>query len=76
MDRTEAVSRRAKSGESSTCMTMAGTPPKLVIRSRSMSSRARSGLKWCIITSFPPDAVWEMSTAWHPVAWKRGTDSR
>ena len=38
-------------------MTMAGTPPKTVIRSRSMSSRARSGSKWCIITSLPPAAV-------------------
>ena len=57
-------------------MTMAGTPPKMVMRSRSMSSRARSGSKWCIMTSLPPAAVLETSTAWHPVAWNRGTDSR
>ena len=57
-------------------MTMAGTPPKMVIRSRSISSRARSGSKWCIITSLPPAAVLETSTAWQPVAWKSGTDSR
>ena len=76
MDRTEEVSRLANSGESITCMTMVGTPPKMVIRSRSISSRARSGSKWCIITSLPPAAVLETSTAWHPVAWKSGTDSR
>ena len=57
-------------------MTMVGTPPKVVIRSRSISSRARSGSKWCIITSFPPAAVLVIMTAWQPVAWKRGTDSR
>ena len=57
-------------------MTMAGTPPKMVMRSRSMSSRARSGSKWCIITSFPPAAVLVTSRAWQPVAWKRGTDNR
>ena len=57
-------------------MTMAGTPPKMVIRSRSMSSRARSGSKWCIMTSFPPAAVLETRMAWQPVAWKSGTDSR
>ena len=66
----------AKLGESMTCMTMAGTPPKMVMRSRSMSSRARSGSKWCIMTSLPPAAVLVTSTAWHPVAWNRGTDSR
>ena len=57
-------------------MTMAGTPPKMVMRSRSISSRARSGSKWCIMTSLPPAAVLETRTAWQPVAWKRGTDSR
>ena len=51
------VSYLAKLGESSTCMTMAGTPPKVVMRSRSSSSSARSGSKWCIITSFPPMAM-------------------
>ena len=65
-----------KSGESSTCITMAGTPPKVLIRSRSMSSSARSGSKWCIITSFPPAARFETMTEWHPVAWKSGTERR
>ena len=51
------VSYLEKLGESSTCMTMAGTPPKVPIRSRSISSSARSGSKWCIITSFPPAAM-------------------
>ena len=76
MDLTEEVSRLAKLGESMTCMTMAGTPPKMVMRSRSMSSRARSGSKWCIMTSLPPAAVLVTSTAWQPVAWNRGTDKR
>jgi len=57
-------------------MTIVGTPPNIVIRSRSMSSRARSGSKWCIITSFPPAARLETMTEWHPVAWKSGTDRR
>ena len=57
-------------------MTMAGTPPKVVILSRSMSSRARSGSQWCIMTSFPPAAVLLTRTEWHPVAWKSGTDKR
>ncbi len=76
MDCTDEVSRLAKSGESMTCMTMAGTPPNTVIRSLSMSSRARSGSKWCIMTSFPPAAVLVTSRAWHPVAWNSGTDRR
>ncbi len=74
--RTDEVSRLAKLGESMTCMTMAGTPPKMVMRSRSISSSARSGSKWCIITNLPPAAVFDTSTAWHPVAWKRGTERR
>ena len=63
----------AKSGESSTCHTMAGTPPKLVTLSRSMSSRARSGSHLCIMTSLPPAAVLATRTEWQPVAWKSGT---
>ena len=59
-----------------TCITMAGTPPKVVMRSRSMSSRARSGSQWCIITSLLPAAVLATRIEWHPVAWKSGTDSR
>ena len=48
----------------------------MVIRSRSISSSARSGSKWCIITSFPPAAALAIITAWQPVAWKSGTVSR
>ena len=70
------VSYLEKLGESSTCMTMAGTPPKVPIRSRSISSSARSGSKWCIITSFPPAARLETMTEWQPVAWNSGTESR
>ena len=73
---TEDVSYLEKLGESSTCMTMAGTPPKVAMRSRSISSRARSGSKWCIMTSFPPAATLVTMTEWQPVAWKSGTESR
>ena len=52
----------AKLGESITCITMAGTPPKVTMRSRSMSSRARSGSQWCIITSLLPAAVFATRT--------------
>ena len=72
----EEVSYLEKLGESSTCMTMAGTPPKVPICSRSISSSARSGSKWCIITSFPPAARLETMTEWQPVAWNSGTESR
>ena len=47
-----------------------------MIRSRSISSSARSASKWCIITSFPPAAVLTTMLARQPVAWKSGTDSR
>ena len=72
----EEVSNFEKLGESSTCITMAGTPPKVPILSRSISSSARSGSKWCIITIFPPAAMLETMTEWHPVAWKSGTERR
>src|SRR3954466_16257472 len=70
------VSRLAKSGESSTCHTIDGTPPKLVTSSRSMSSRARSGSHLYMITSLPPKAVLATSTEWQPEAWKNGTESK
>ena len=73
--RTHEVSRLAKSGESRTCHAMVGTPPKIVTRSRSISSRARSGLQRRIITSLPPAAVFGTSTEWQPVAWNSGTES-
>ena len=57
-------------------MTMAGTPPKVVIRSRSISSRARPASQRCIITSLPPTTRLVTRIEWQPVAWKNGTESR
>ncbi len=70
------VSYLEKLGESRTCITMDGTPPKVAIFSRSISSRARSASKWCIMMIFPPAARFVTMTEWHPVAWKRGTESK
>ena len=70
------MSRLAKSGDSRTCHTMAGTPPKIVMRSRSMSSRARSASHLYMITILPPAAVLATRIEWQPVAWKNGTESR
>ena len=70
------MSRVSKSGCSSTCHTMAGTPPKVVTRSRSISSSARPASHLCMITIFPPKARLATRTEWQPVAWKNGTDSR
>ncbi len=56
------VSYWAKRGKSSTCMTIAGTPPKVVIRSRAISSSARCGSKWCIMTIFPPAPMFPTMT--------------
>ena len=53
---------------------MAGTPPKVVTRSRSMSSSARPALR--MMTIFPPKARFGTRIEWQPVAWKNGTDSR
>ena len=50
------VSRLAKSGDSSTCHTIVGTPPNDVIRSRSISSSARSASQRYMRTSFVPNA--------------------
>src|SRR5436190_22577605 len=68
------VSRFSKSGDCSTCHTIDGTPPKLVMRSRSMSSRARSGSHLYISTSLLPADVAPCRVEWQPVAWKNGTD--
>ena len=57
-------------------MTIVGTPPNVVIRSRSISSRTRSGSKWWTMTSLPPAAVLVTRTAWQPVAWNSGTVRR
>ena len=76
MERTLEVSRVAKSGWSRTCHTIDGTPPKVVMDSRSISSRALPASHLCMITIFPPKARLATSTEWQPVAWKNGTDSR
>ncbi len=52
---------------------MVGTPTKVVTRSRSISSRARSGSHLYIITSFAPDAVEPSMTGMSPVTWNSGT---
>ena len=67
------VARREVDGDASTCHTIAGTPPNVVMRSRSISSSARSASHLCMITIFPPDARLATSTEWQPVAWKNGT---
>ncbi len=54
---------------------MAGTPPKVVTPSRSMSSSARLGSQRCIMTSLPPASTLLTRMEWQPVAWNRGTDS-
>src|SRR5215204_6465255 len=50
------MSRLTRLGDSSTSHTIEGTPPKVVTRSRSISSRARSGSHLYMITIFPPKA--------------------
>ena len=55
---------------------MAGTPPKVVTRSRSISSSARPASHFRMITIFPPKARLATRIEWQPVAWKKGTDSR
>ena len=70
------VSYLEKLGESRTCITMDGTPPKVAMRSRSMSWRARSASKWCIMMILPPAARFVTMTEWHPVAWNSGTERR
>ena len=66
------MSRVAKSGWSRTCHTMAGTPPKVVMDSRSISSRARPASHLYMITIFPPKNRLATRTEWQPVAWKNG----
>ena len=70
------MSRDSNDGDCSTCHTIAGTPPNVVTRSRSISSSARSASHLCISTSLPPAATLATRTEWQPVAWKNGTDSR
>src|SRR5471030_632276 len=58
------------------CQAMVGTPPAEVTRSRSMSSKARTGSHLRIITSLAPAKRVGLRIAKQPVAWKKGTDSR
>ena len=51
------VSVFSKFGDSSSCQIIAGTPPMVVMRSRSMSSSARSGSHLYMITSLAPNAT-------------------
>ena len=51
-----------------------GTPTKFVTRSRSISSRARSGSHLYIITSSKPPLTHDSSTDTHPVTWKSGSE--
>ena len=57
-------------------MAMVGTPPKVVIRSVSISSRARSRIEVVHHHDLPAGRGVGDHDAWHPVAWKSGTDSR
>ena len=68
-------SNSSKRGCSSNCQAMVGTPPTLVMRSRSMSSSAFSASKRRCSTSLLPSSIDGTRMAKHPVAWKNGTDT-
>ena len=61
----------AKSGDSSSCQIMVGTPVRPLILSRSISSSASAGSQRCIRTSLPPLGHGGISTEWQPVTWKK-----
>ena len=67
------VSKSANRGDSSRSQLCVGTPTKLVTRSRSISSSARSGSHLYIITSFRPLAKHDSITGTQPVTWNSGT---
>ena len=67
------VSVVANFGDSSRSCDCVGTPTKVVTRSRSISSRARSGDHLYIITSLLPPSVAPSMTGTSPVTWKSGT---
>ena len=54
-------------------MVIVGTPTNCVTRSRSISSRARSGVHLYIITSLKPFVKHESMTGTSPVTWKSGS---
>src|SRR5579875_2488246 len=55
------------------CQAIVGTPPTLLIRSRSISSKARTGSHLRIITILAPANRLGLRIAKQPVAWKKGT---
>ena len=67
------MSRVAKSGDSSRSQDMVGTPTKVVTRSRSISSSARSGFHLYIITSLLPPSERAEHHRHQPVTWNSGT---
>ena len=71
-DRRLEVSRSAKLGASSRSQLIVGTPTKLVTRSCSISSNARSGSHLYVITSFDPPTNAPSITGTSPVTWNSG----
>ena len=67
------VSYFSKSGDSSMSHDIVGTPTNCVMRSRSISSRARSGTHLYMITSLKPPRKQLIMTGISPVTWKSGT---
>src|SRR5206468_12487630 len=63
-------------GGSTSCQAIVGTPPALVQRSRSISCMAISAFQRCIKTSLAPPISATVRIAWHPVVWKKGTETR
>ena len=61
------VSWFAKTGDSSICRSMPGTPVKFVIFSRSTRAGARSGSQRCIRISVVPPKIAGARIEWQPV---------
>src|SRR4051812_46869816 len=72
-DTSDDVSRFENDGDSSRSHDWVGTPTKLVMRSCSMCSRARSGSHLYMITSLMPAEKQLSITGTHPVTWNNGT---
>ncbi len=66
------MSRRSQSGWASSSRLIVGTPEKLVTRSRSISSSARSGFHLYVSTMRPPVSVAGCSRQLHAVTWNSG----
>jgi hypothetical protein len=67
------VSNSPNRGDCSRSQLWVGTPTKLVTRSRSISSSARSGSHLYMMTSFSPVAKQDSITGTAPVTWNSGT---